>query len=439
MNEGITISEVLPESIAEDIGIEAGDSLLSIDGIPVRDILDYTYHISAAEEPLLEIRKRDGEIWEVELQLDPNESIGIHFEPPKPSTCGNNCIFCFVHQLPKGLRKSLYVKDEDYRLSFLNGNYVTLANLKYTELQRIISLKLSPIYISVHTTDHELREKLLSISGLPDIVEQIKILASAGIRMHTQIVLMPGINDGAVLDATLVDLSAFFPAVESVAIVPVGLTDHRRGLYPLEPVSQDYAASFVKKYGKKANEISLKLGEPFVFLADEWYLKAGSRFPSFDSYGDFPQLENGVGMVPLFKREASKVLARAKKIEPVSAVVVTGVSAFNFVSDFVAKLAAKTGCSLDVLAIPNKLFGGKVTVTGLVSGQNIARAVSHCGDPPELLLVPDVMLKEGEDIFLDDMSLSELEVAIGAKVVSFVSTPSGFYSKLREICKRTGY
>lgn len=432
---GLLIESVAPDSIAAEMEVVAGDRLLAVNGQPLRDLIDYSYYTASEEELLLEVEKADGEVWELEVERSAGESLGLTFSAPPPARCANNCLFCFVHQLPRGLRKPLYVKDEDYRLSFLNGNYVTLANLKTPELKRIIEQHLSPLYISVHATNPVLRERLLGKPGIPPVLDQLQRLADARIAMHTQIVLCPALNDGEELQRTVTDLAALHPAVQSVAIVPLGLTAHRQRLPQLTPVDAGYARQFISIWQPRAEALRRKLRQPFLFLADEFYLKAGIPFPPIKEYGDFPQLENGVGMVPLFMKEAGRLLKRVRPLGNFRATVVTGVSSFGFVSEFVAELAEKSGVDIVPLAVENKLFGSSITVSGLISGNDIAVAMAGL-DTGFCLLVPDVMLKEEEGVFLDDVSLAELELWIGCRVVVFDSTPAGFYTALSG-CKPT--
>lgn len=427
--KGLLVESVQSGSIAEELEVQPGDRLLAVNGQQLRDIIDYSYYTASDDELLLEIEKPDGELWELELQREPGEPLGMTFPAPQPSRCANNCVFCFVHQLPKGLRKPLYVKDEDYRLSFLNGNYVTLANLKPSALFRIIQQRLSPLYISVHAANPTLREQLLGKVGIPPIMEQLRQLAAARIAMHTQIVLCPGLNDGLELERTVAGLAELYPAVQSLAVVPLGLTAHRQKLPQLVPVDGDYAREFIAVWEARAKQLRKRLGKPFLFLADEFYLKAGLPFPSIREYGDFPQIENGVGMVPLFARESAQTLRRARPIGSFRVTVVTGVSAAGFVADFLSNLGQKTGLELVPLAVESRLFGASVTVTGLVAGHDILAALAghHAG---MALLLPDVMLKEGEGVFLDDLSLEELQRRIGCRVVIFDSTPGGCYRAL---------
>jgi putative radical SAM enzyme (TIGR03279 family) len=422
---GLIIERVLPGSIAAELELVPGDRLVAISGHPIRDIIDYNFH-AADEELTLEVEKVDGELWEVELEKDAEEPLGLIFPPPEPLRCGNRCVFCFVHQLPRGLRAPLYVKDEDYRLSFLYGNYVTLANIGEEDLTRIKEQRLSPLYVSVHATAPRVREQLLGTKGLRPILEVMEELAAARICMHTQVVLCPGINDGAVLDQTVADLADLHPWVASVAVVPVGLTGHRSGLSPLQPVTEAYAAAFIARWQPEAQSLADRFGEPFLFLADEFYIKAGIPFPPLDSYGDLPQVENGVGMVPLFIAEAREVLEEAVALSPVPVTVVTGESPYHYLADFLRDLAAKTGIDFRTVSVPNRLFGGEVTVTGLVAGRDILAALKGCEQPGTLLL-PDVMLKEGEGCFLDDLTVADIAAELQTPVVVVPSTPRGIY------------
>lgn len=433
---GLRIDSITPGSIADQLEVAAGDRLLAVNGQPLRDLIDYSYYTASEEELLLEIEKPDGELWELEVERQAGESLGLTFSAPDPARCANNCLFCFVHQLPKGLRKPLYVKDEDYRLSFLNGNYVTLANLKTSALNRIIEQRLSPLYISVHATNPDLRERLLGKSGIPRILEQLQRLAAARIVMHTQVVLCPGLNDGEELQRTVAELAALYPAVQSLAVVPLGLTAHRQKLPQLTPVDAEYARKFISIWQPQAETLRRKLRQPFLFLADEFYLKADLPFPPIKEYGDFPQIENGVGMVPLFMKEAARLLKGIRPIGSFRATVVTGVSSFGFVRDFLERLAQKSGVDIVPLAVENKLFGSSITVSGLIAGNDIAAALAGY-DIGSCLLVPDVMLKEGEGVFLDDVSLDELERRIGCPVIVFDSTPGGCYKALRSVAAVT--
>ena len=434
---GLLIESVVPGSPADRAGLLAGESLLGIDGQRLRDVIDYAY-LAFDDEAELTVADNSGGQRIVLIEPEPGEPLGLSFATPQPKRCGNNCVFCFVHQLPKGLRRPLYVKDEDYRLSFLQGTYVTLTNLKPSELHRIIKQRLSPLYISVHATDPALRERLLGKTGIPPIIEQLTTLSEARIQMHTQVVLCPGLNDGPALEQTISELASLYPAVQSLAVVPVGLTDHRQRLPELRPVDSAYAAGFLKHWLPKIRAINKQVGEPFLQLADEFFLKAGHPFPDIKEYGDLPQWENGVGMVSYFTDQATKVLRKAKPLtRSIKATIVTGESAGGFVGGFLHELSTKTGATLTMAAVQNQLFGKTVTVTGLISGSDIITALKG-QQLGEALLLPEVMLKEGEGCFLDDLTLQDVSTALKLPAISFDGTPGGLYKVLQKLSKQKG-
>lgn len=428
--EGLLIEAVMAGSVAAELEIAAGDRLLLINGCPVRDIIDYNF-LASDDELLFLLKKENGDLWELEFDR-PDEGIGLSFQPPLPASCGNNCVFCFVHQLPRGLRKPLYVKDEDYRLSFLYGNYVTLSNILPGELERIKEQRLSPLYISVHVTDNALREKLLGRRQLVPVMETIRTLADSGIIMHAQVVLCPGLNDGAALEKTVADLAALYPVVASLAIVPLGLTRHRQGLPVLAPVTEQYAAGFIDQWLPRQAELSRRLQGNFLHLADEFFIKGGRSFPALDSYGDFPQLENGVGMIPLFLEESAAVLESAAPLSLPDVTVVCGVSPADYIAAFIDKLSTATSAGIRLVPVKNSFFGYEVTVTGLVTGADIVASLEDI-EKGSLLLIPDVMLKEGEGLFLDEMSLADIAGKLGCQIAVFDSSAAGFYQKLLEL------
>jgi putative radical SAM enzyme (TIGR03279 family) len=430
--EELFIEAVVPGSIAEELEIEAGDRLLMINGSVVRDIIDYNF-LASDEELLFLLKKADGDLWELEFDR-PDEGIGISFAPPAPASCGNNCVFCFVHQLPRGLRKPLYVKDEDYRLSFLYGNYVTLTNILPEELARIEEQRLSPLYISVHATDNAVRQRLLGRTELVPIMETIGALAAGGIVMHTQVVLCPGLNDGAVLERTVADLAALYPTVASLAIVPLGMTRHRQGLPNLTPVTAAYAGAFIDEWLPRQAALQERLQGDFLHLADEFFIKGGREFPEIDRYGDFPQLENGVGMIPLFLEESAAVLDSAARLSLPPVTVVSGVSPAQYIAAFIENLSGVTSASITLVPVRNYFFGEEVTVTGLVSGADIVAALDRI-EEGSLLLIPDVMLKEGEGLFLDEMSIADISKALRCETHIFAASPEGFYQKLVELAE----
>jgi putative radical SAM enzyme (TIGR03279 family) len=423
----LEIIDVEPASIAEELELEAGDSILTINGHVVRDLLDFQIH-AAGEELLLEVRKSDGELWDLEVEKDADADLGLHFEHPEPTQCGNNCIFCFVHQLPKGMRRTLYVKDEDYRFSYLYGSYVTLTNVTDADIERIIAQRLSPLYVSVHATDEQLRTRLLGRQG-PPILELLKRLTGAGIEIHTQVVLCPGINDGRELERTIEDLAALYPWVLSLAVVPVGLTGYRQRLPDLRPPTEAEARAVLTTIHGYQERFLRACGSRFVFAADELYLKAGLEFPPLAAYEDLAQVENGVGLVPQFRAEATEVLSEAAPLQIPAVATFTGESAKGELARFVADLAAKTGTTIHLYPVRNDFFGGHVTVAGLLTGKDVLRELKGKA-LGQGLLVPDVVLREGDEVFLDDISLDDLERQLGVKVIKVASTPWGLLEGL---------
>jgi putative radical SAM enzyme (TIGR03279 family) len=429
----LQIMEVEPGSIGAELELEPGDYILAINGQPVRDLLDFQLY-AATEELLLEVRKKDGELWDLELEKDAPDTMGLHFEHPEPTQCGNNCIFCFVHQLPRGMRSTLYVKDEDYRFSYLYGSYVTLTNIGEGEIERIIAQGLSPLYVSVHATEEQLRQRLVGRPG-PPILALLKRLTGAGIEIHTQIVLCPGFNDGRHLERTVEDLQALHPGVLTLAVVPVGLTGYRQRLPELRPPTEAEARDVLATLHRYQERFLRQSGSRFVFAADELYLKAGVDFPPLDCYEDLSQLENGVGMIPLFRSEAAEVLAEAEELPTPPISMFTGESAYPELDRFVRALCVKTGAVIYLHPVHNEFFGGHVSVTGLLTGRDVVGQLR--GKPlGEVLLVPDVVLKEGEDVFLDDLSLSDLESELGVRVLKVASTPWGILEAIEELAKR---
>jgi putative radical SAM enzyme (TIGR03279 family) len=416
---GHRIKRVDPDSIAEEIGLESGDILLSINNNKIIDILDYKEHL-AGEELTLLVEKKDKSQWEIEIEKEAGEDLGISFDHDlidKERSCRNKCIFCFIDQLPDNMRSSLYYKDDDWRLSFMMGNYITLTNMDSGDIDRIIEKKISPLYISVHTTNPELRCKMLNNRFAGDALKYLYRLAEAGIKMHCQIVLCPGYNDGQELDSTIKDLWSLYPSVLSTAVVPVGLTKHREGLEPVEPYNKETAGQvidIVESWQEKLRAVS-NIG--FIYAADEFYLKAKRELPSLDSYDDFPQLENGVGLTVKFIDEFKGALlsrdgikARHKRLS-----IITGKSAEGIIRSLAGKTEEKYGVKVEVIAVENQFFGENVTVAGLVTGKDILSSVKgrSLGDQ---ILLPHVMLRRGEDVFLDDLALESIEKETGLEV-----------------------
>lgn len=425
----LEILSVEPGSIAAELDMEAGDRLVSITGRPVVDLLDVAL-ADQAEDLHIELLKANGETWLLEFDKDADEPLGLNVPHPEPEECGNQCLFCFVHQLPRGMRKSLYVKDEDYRFSFLYGAYVTLTNVDEKDILRIIKQRLSPLYVSVHASDEELRRKLLGRQG-PAILPLLRRLVEAGIKLHTQIVLCPGLNDGPALLQTLTDLYALGPNILSLAVVPVGLTGHRRNLPPLRLPTIDEARRTLAMIHDFQQQCLRQGGSRFVFAADELYLRAEWPFLPIDDYEELSQLENGVGLIPLFREEAEQVLEGVDRLPPGPFSVLTGESAAAEVRRFASALEAATGTKIFVHVIRNEFFGGGVTVAGLVTGCDILQQLRGV-ELGQRLLVPEVMLRDGEDVFLDDLRLEELARELNLPTTKFDSSPWGLIEALEE-------
>lgn len=427
-NEGRNIiEEVTAGSIGEELGVEPGDILLSINDQVVKDIIDYKYLIND-EYLVIAIEKKDGEIWELEIEKDYDEDIGISFTNPlidKAKSCRNKCVFCFIDQLPKGMRKTLYFKDDDSRLSFLQGNFITLTNLNDDEINRIIQYRISPINISVHTTDPELRIKMLNNKNAGKINDILKRFSEAGIIMNCQIVLVPGVNDGENLKRTIKDLYNLYPRVESVAVVPVGVTKHREGLHDLEIFSEITANRVIDDLSLLQENFLKKSKTRFVFPSDEFYILAKKSLPLYDTYEGFSQLENGVGLLRLFNDQVEGALHTLNNTSEVygSYVVATGELAYQFIKDVCAKIEAKfESLTLDVVAIKNKFFGDTITVSGLVTASDIINQLETYKFK-DGLIIPRSMLKADETVFLDDLTVEELSKKLNTKV--FVGEVNG--------------
>jgi putative radical SAM enzyme (TIGR03279 family) len=431
----LKIAGVESGSIGEELGLEVGDSVIAINNRPIWDLLDYQVY-TATEHAVLEVARKDGEIWELDVEKDSSASLGLLFEHPEPAQCGNNCIFCFVHQLPRGMRSTLYVKDEDYRFSYLYGSYVTLTNIDQQAIARIIDQQLSPLYVSVHATDESLRTRLIGRQGI-SILDLLERLTQAGIKIHTQIVLCPGINDGPQMEKTVEDLYRLHPGVMSLAVVPVGLTGHRHRLPDLRPPTLQEAGETIDLLQRYQEAFLRGKGSRFVFAADELYILAGRDFPPLDAYEDLPQLENGIGMVPVFRSEAEEVLTEADVVQAPRVSTFSGESFFPELARFASRLAGVAGVDIRIYEVRNDFFGGHVTVTGLLTGRDIIRQLSG-KELGEVLLVPDVVFREGDDLFLDDLSLADLETELQVRVKAVASTPWGLLEALEELADEYG-
>jgi len=410
----LEIAGILPGSIAAGLGLQKGDIIVSINNQDIHDVIDYRF-LAADEHIALLIRRVNGETKLFSIHKDPDDSIGVECSSLRMKRCGNRCIFCFVDQMPKGCRKSLYVKDEDYRASFLYGNYITLSALSEADWERIFRLRLTPLYVSIHTTDPQLRSFMLGNKNAPDIMSSLNRLAAGGIRMHTQIVLCPGINDGRHLLKTIEDLSGLFPAVLSIAVVPVGLTAFRKRLFPLRTFTSREAREILQDIISIGTRFKRKYGTRLVFPADEFYLKAGECIPPASFYEDFPQVENGVGMVADFLREVSRTRL-PKTLPSVKTTVVTSASFGKLLEKVLHRLRDNCGAAIRRVVVTNSFFGPSVTVAGLLTGQDILRTLKgkRLGN---LVMIPSETLKEDENIFLDGMTLDFLSQQLSTKVV----------------------
>lgn len=428
------IKAVTHGSAAFDAGIEPGDILLSVNGQGIEDIFDYRFLIT--EELIsVEIEKIDGEIWEVEIEKDVYEDPGLEFEDSlmdESKSCTNKCIFCFIDQLPKGMRETVYFKDDDSRLSFLTGNYVTLTNMKTADLDRIIRYRMSPINVSVHTTDPELRRFMLGSRLAGDVLDKIRMLVSGGITVNAQIVLCRDINDDEHLDRTLTDLMSLYPGVGSISIVPVGITRWRQGLYELKPFDAASSGKVIEQVEAYQALMRRLHGSAAVYLADEFYIMSGRELPGYEAYEDFPQLENGVGMVAMFRSEFYDFLnneAPAFKGERHISIA-TGFSASEYIKGMASELENRyNGLKVDVFPIKNDFFGENVTVTGLLTGGDIAAQLDKNRLGSELLISRS-MLRSGEQVFLDDYTVEKLEKSSGVKVTVVDNDGAEFVRKI---------
>ncbi len=410
-------AECVKEGSAAQLGgILPGDKIALINGEPLLDYIDYIYFCAKKR---LKIRVlRDGKTKTLTVINSGEQDLGITFTEPllgNKRVCGNKCVFCFVHQLPKGMRKALYVKDEDWRYSLVMGNYVTLSTISDDEIKRIIKRKASPLYISVHTVDETLRKAMLGNNNAVPIRPLLKRLASHGIHFHAQAVVCPGFNDGDKLEETIRFLKGLYPAAASLAVVPVGLTGHRERLTPIEPVSQSTAQECIKTVEKWQKECLNSIGTRFVFASDEFYIRAGMPLPSYDEYEAFSQIENGVGLVATLLAEAQEALEEGCEGKGADLSLVTGEDAFPYIDSIAKRAAERSGARVRVYAARNKTFGGAITVAGLLAGKDFVSALKG-KELGEKLLIPEAALRD-DNVFLDDMTLDELTETLGVPVV----------------------
>lgn len=430
----VEITGVLPHSRAARAGVEVGDILLEINSHKINDVLDYRFRL--ADEVVVLKLHRGPEIIEVKIKKDTYDDIGLEFGTPlmdKKHRCENGCIFCFIDQNPKGMRETIYFKDDDSRLAFLHGNYITLTNLHDEDIDRIIEMHISPVNVSVHTTNPELRVKMMKNKRAGEVLSYLDRLADAGTVLRGQIVLCRGINDGEELERSMRDLSKYYPKMDSVSVVPAGLTAHRDGLYHLEPFTAEECADVISQV-ERFNE---EFGERMFFASDEFYISSGTPLPSDEYYGEYTQIENGVGLLTSFEHEFDFMLSTLDEDEckvnrKVS--VGTGEASYKFICKLVDKLKDKCpGLDCKVHMVKNNFFGGQVTVSGLLTGVDIADQL-HGSDLGEVLYLPRTSLRAEGDLFLCGMSPEELEEKLGVNIEFTENDGAEFCEKLIGLC-----
>lgn len=412
------VKSLMPGGIGEELGIEPGDKLLAINGNEIQDVFDY-YYYEESEQLLLLIEKPDGEEWELEIEKDEDESLGIEFDQSlmdEYRSCRNKCMFCFIDQMPKGMRETLYFKDDDSRLSFLQGNYITLTNMSDHDVERIVKYRLEPINISFQTTNPELRCKMLHNRFAGEALKKVDILYRGQIEMNGQIVLCKGVNDGEELERTIRDLTGYLPYLKSVSIVPVGLTKYRDGLYPLEPFTKEDAKEVLSVIHRWQEKIYQEHGIHMIHAGDEWYVLAEEEVPEEERYDGYLQLENGVGMMRLLFNEVQEALSAVTGDERQREIsLATGRLMYPYIGKILEEIRKKfPNITTHLYAIRNDFFGERITVSGLITGQDLTGQLK--GQPlGERLLLPCNMLKIGEPVFLDDFTLEEVENSLQVK------------------------
>ena len=440
MQKGHTIKSVDPGSIADELGLEPGDRLLSIDGHELEDIFDYEYYIEN-ESIMVVIAKKNGEEWELDIEND-YQDLGLTFENGLMSdykSCHNKCVFCFIDQMPKGMRETLYFKDDDSRLSFLQGNYVTLTNMKDKDIERIIKFKLAPINISVQTTNPELRCKMLHNRFAGEALKKIDRLYEAGTPMNGQVVMCKNLNDGDELDRTIRDLTKYILCMESVSVVPVGLSKYRDGLYPLEPITAEDAAKTIDIIEKWQKKVYAEHGIHFIHASDEFYILAGRELPEEERYDGYIQLENGVGMIRLLTTEVHEALDELEGDEEKEELsIATGKLAAVYLAGFLEEIKKKfPNRKVHLYPIRNDFFGEMITVAGLITGQDL---IAQLKDKPlgSRLLLPECMFRSGEEVFLDDITRQEVENALQVPVNIVKSSGQDFVNAVLHASEESG-
>src|SRR5437762_1527436 len=419
---GVEIAAVEPNGLGAELELESGDRIIKVNGRPVRDYLDFRFQTAGETELILEVRKNTGEDWELQIERGESEDFGLSFEQIIPRQCANECIFCFCNGNPADARPSLFIKDEDVRLSFLYGNYTTLTSITEDELKRIIEQRLSPQYVSIHATDLQVRAYLLGIDKQrADIAPKLKRLLDAGIEIHAQVVLCPGINDGEILRQTIADLAAEYPRITSVAIVPLGLTRYNTDPR-LTPVTPEFCRQVIVEVGAVQSGLRKRLGTTFAFLGDEIYLRGGRSVPQRSHYGDYPQIEDGIGMVRSFKSEFAGLLKRLerqsiKQPKKSRGTVLTGTLFAPVLAPLMADLNVRFDTQLTVAGVENQYFGGDVSVAGLLTGGDLVSARDRISG--DFVIIPKSTLKSDEAIMLDGMTLEELAMKLGLPVYPY--------------------
>lgn len=429
------VTAVRPDSIAADLGLMAGDQVIEVNGRRLLDSLDYQF--AAAGDVLTLVVERAGERTTYEIEKDPDDDVGLAFAEDLFDgirRCKNNCVFCFVYQNPKGLRKSLYIKDEDFRLSFMYGNYMTLTNLSDAEMQRIADQKLSPIYVSVHATDQKVRDVLLGRPDSPPLFPRLDFLTASGIDFYAQLVLCPGLNDGAVMEQTLRDLDRYHPRLRGITCVPVGLTRHRDHLFPLRAFQPEEAARVVDRISELQESYLKRLGTRLVFLSDEFYLIATRPFPPADHYERFETREDGVGMIPRFMRDLDRTLPRYRRKAPPErrALLVTGRAAETMFRDHVIPKMVAAGWPAPILwPLTNQFFGATVDVAGLLTGRDLREGLKGAPDV-DFVMICDYSLKTGTDLFLDELTVRDIALETGRVIHPVTDSPSDLLQVMRD-------
>ncbi len=429
---GAYVCSVLPGSIAEEADIQKGDIILEVNEKEIHDELDFRFY-TASDLFSVTVQKQNGDTEIIEIENPDMEDMGIEFERALFSgakSCSNRCIFCFIDQLPEGMRDTLYFKDDDSRLSFLTGNYITLTNASDDDIDKIIKMRLDPVNISVHTTNPALRRKMLGNKRAGELMGHMRRLALGGIHQNCQIVLVKGVNDGDELLRSVNDLAALHPYVTSLSVVPVGITRYRQGLYPLKPFSKEDSGEVLSIINEAQERLLKTIGTRFVYAADEFYVNAKREVPHSSDYEGFPQIENGVGLIRSLKDELLDAIAKKPPNGERNVTLVTGEAAYQTLC--VLKNAAEDmypQIKIDVVSVKNEFFGGHITVSGLLTGSDLVRALSGQKFHGKVM-IPDVMLRHGTDIFLDDMTVGELSRIIGTQITVSPCTGGGLWNEI---------